>query len=251
MLFRSGGTSLALAVRVSGVADTSFPDGAPSAETADGAAAAQPEASGAGTEPENAPHLASGKVNAIVIADTDLMADRFWVQGQELLGQRIVVPTAQNAALILGALENLTGSDALIALRGRGVGDRPFTLVEKLRRDAERRYRETEQQLTNKLTNFQSELAKIESPETGAAILSGADQDAVEKFRAEMLTTRRELRDVRLALRRDIDRLDGWLKFANIALVPIIIAVGGVGWSLWRSRRRGGKDRNGRPEVRS
>jgi ABC-type uncharacterized transport system involved in gliding motility auxiliary subunit len=177
------------------------------------------------------------------------MADRFWVQGQEVLGQRVAVPTAQNAALILGALENLTGSDALIALRGRGVGDRPFTLVAELRRDAERRYRETEQQLTKKLTDLQGELAKIESPETGPAILTGAERNAAEKFRAEMLKTRRELRDVRLALRRDIDRLDGWLKFANIALVPLVIAAGGVGWSLWRSRRRNGK--KGRPEVRS
>ena len=32
-----------------------------------------------------------------------------------------------------------------------------------------------------------------------------------------MLTVRRELRDVKLALRQDIDRLDGWLKFVNIA----------------------------------
>ena len=70
-------------------------------------------------------------------------------------------------------------------------------------------------------------------------------------LRSEMLKTRRELRDVRLALRRDIDRLDGWLKFANIALLPIVIGVGVVGWSLWRSRRRNGKDRTGHSGVRS
>jgi len=243
--YEPGGTPLALAVRVSGEADSVFPDGPP--EDSSGAEAPASEKDGA--EPAQAPDLKSGKVNAIVIADTDMMADRFWIQGQEVLGQRIAVPTAQNAALILGALENLTGSDALIALRGRGVGDRPFTLVAELRRDAERRYRETEQQLTKKLTDLQAELAKIESPETGPAILTGAERNAAEKFRAEMLKTRRELRDVRLALRRDIDRLDGWLKFANIALVPLVIAAGGVGWSLWRSRRRNGK--KGHPEVRS
>ena len=61
---------------------------------------------------------------------------------------------------------------------------------------------------------------------------------AIEKFRNEILETRRELRDVKLALRWDIDRLDGWLKFANIALVPIAIGFGGLGWSLWRAHRR-------------
>jgi gliding motility-associatede transport system auxiliary component len=248
--YKPGGKPLILAVRVSGVADSAFPDGAPASDAKKGAADAAPSKDNGAAEPANGPRRESGKVNAIVIADSDLMADRFWVQGQEILGQRVVVPTAQNAALILGALENLTGSDALIALRGRGVGDRPFTLVEQLRRDAERRYRETEQQLTNKLKKLQGELAKIESPDTGTIVLTGAERDTAEKFRADMIKTRRELRDVRLALRRDIDRLDGWLKFANIALVPIAVAAGGVGWSLWRSRRRKDK-KKGHPEVRS
>jgi ABC-type uncharacterized transport system involved in gliding motility auxiliary subunit len=54
-----------------------------------------------------------------------------------------------------------------------------------------------------------------------------------------MLATRRELREVKRALREDIDRLDGWLKFANIALVPLLIGVGGVGWATLRRRREG------------
>ena len=52
-----------------------------------------------------------------------------------------------------------------------------------------------------------------------------------------MLATRRELREVKRALREDIDRLDGWLKFANIALVPLLIGVGGLGWAALRRRR--------------
>jgi ABC-type uncharacterized transport system involved in gliding motility auxiliary subunit len=52
-----------------------------------------------------------------------------------------------------------------------------------------------------------------------------------------MLSIRRELREVKRALRQDIDRLDGWLKFANIALVPLLIGIGGVAWTM-RHRRR-------------
>ena len=83
-----------------------------------------------------------------MIADTDLLADQFWAQKRELLGQEVIIPTSNNVSLVLGALENLSGSDALIALRGRGVKERPFTLVENLRRDAERQFREKEQALT-------------------------------------------------------------------------------------------------------
>ena len=68
-------------------------------------------------------------------------------------------------------------------------------------------------------------------------LLSESDRQAIDKFRADMLATRRELREVKRALREDIDRLDGWLKFANIALVPLLIGVGGLGWAAVRRRR--------------
>jgi len=237
--YKPGGTPLMLAARVSGEAKTAFPDGPPKADKAAGAA--KPDATEAKADADTKPiekPLASGKVNAIVIADTDLMADQFWVDRQQLMGQEIAVPTAQNAALIIGAIENLSGSDALIALRGRGVAERPFTLVQELQRDAERKFREKEQALTQKLTELQGKLAKLESSDKGQVILSDEEQKAANDFRAQMLKTRRELRDVKLALHRDIDRLDGWLKFTNIALVPLAIGIGGVGWSVWRTRTR-------------
>lgn len=246
--YEPGGNPLALAARVTGAVKSAFPDGAPGAtqaktpknEDGNGKDTEKKEAaaSGAGSSNTSQPHLASGNANVIVIADTDLMADRFWVEQGQLLGQSVVTPTAHNAALVIGALENLSGNDALIALRARGVTDRPFTLVEDLRRDAERQFREREEELTKKLQGLQQELAKIETSQGGSALLSEQERKAADRFRAEMLATRRALRDVKLALRRDIDRLDGWLKFANIALVPLAIGFGGVGWSLWRTRRR-------------
>ncbi|HXG79682.1 MAG TPA: Gldg family protein, partial [Methyloceanibacter sp.] len=226
--YKPGGKPFILVARISGEAKSAFPGGPPDAkkDAVAGEAAKSAEIDG-GEEAAKKPQLKSGSVNAIVIADTDMMADRFWVEERDLLGQSVVVPTAQNAALVIGALENLAGSDALIALRGRGVVDRPFTWVEDLRRNAERKFREKEQKLTQRLQELQTELAKLETPKEGVAALSAADTEAVNKFKAEMLKTRRELRDVKLALRRDIDRLDGWLKFANIALVPLLIGIGG------------------------
>ena len=72
---------------------------------------------------------------SIVIADTDLLNDQFWVEVREFLGQQVAIPNAHNVAFVLAALENLSGSDALISLRGRGISDRPFELVDELRRD--------------------------------------------------------------------------------------------------------------------
>jgi ABC-type uncharacterized transport system involved in gliding motility auxiliary subunit len=270
--YKPRGTPLVLAARIGGDAQSAFPDGPPrekakadeksKGDTADAGAKALEKQAGDADQAKPAPdaskkeaaangqavadkgksskptHYASGKVNAIVIADTDLMADQFWVNRRQLLGQEVVMPTAHNAALVVGALENLSGNDALISLRARGVSDRPFTLVEDLRRKSERKFREKEQALTQKLQDLQQQLSKLETTEGGAVLLSDEERKAADKFRAEMLTTRRQLRDVKLALRRDIDRLDGWLKFANIGLVPLMIGGAGVGIALWRTRRR-------------
>ena len=85
---------------------------------------------------------------------------------------------------------------------------------------------------------MQGQLTKLESAGEGSnIILSESDRQAIEKFRGDMLSIRRELREVKRALREDIDRLDGWLKFANIALVPLLIGIGGVGWAAARRRR--------------
>jgi ABC-type uncharacterized transport system involved in gliding motility auxiliary subunit len=251
--YKPGGKPLMLAARVAGEAKTTFPNGAPKADekkeekkddkTADGkdarpdAAAAKPE-----TKPEDKPgpgHVAQGRVNAIVIADTDIMADRFWVESRQMLGQDIVMPSAGNGSFIVGALENLTGSDALIALRGRGIKERKFTLVEELRRDAERQFREKEEALEAKLKGVQQQLEQLQtsSASSGKVVASEKEREAIEAFTNQMLETRRELRQVKLALGQNIQSLDGWLKFANIALVPLLIAAAGIGWTLLRSRR--------------
>ena len=257
--YKPEGKALILAARVAGTANSAFPDGAPKpakkeddkakdddkakqepgkeepkAEAKD----AKPKDEKAEAAPPAKPHKASGRVNAIVVADADLLNDQFWVEVREFLGQQMAIPNASNAAFVVNALDNLSGSESLIALRGRGAEDRPFKLVNELRRDAERRYREKEQALTAKLKDVQEQLAKLEKTgEGGAVLVSESDRQAIEKFRADMLATRRELREVKRALREDIDRLDGWLKFTNIALVPLLIGVGGLGWAAVRRRR--------------
>ncbi len=271
--YKPEGKPLVLAARVSGAASTAFPEGLPKAEAKPkeeppttpgvkevlkkGAAknadpksgepkSGEPkggEAKGSEKAGEPAtpakPGLASGNINVIVIADTDLLNDQFWVEVRDFLGQQVALPYAQNAAFVLAALDNLSGSDALISLRGRGISDRPFDLVERLRRDAERRFRDKEAALTAKLKEVQDQLSKLEKAGEGEnVVLSDKDRQAIDKFRAELLVTRRELREVKRELRKDIDQLDGTLKFVNIAGVPLLIGIGGIGWAAYRRRRK-------------
>ena len=257
--YKPEGKALMLAARVTGEASTAFPDGvakpAADKDAAKGEATAPPadgKAPDAKAEPQAEaaapikPARSSGRINVIVVADTDLLSDQFWVDTREFLGQQVAIPNASNAALVVNALDNLSGSDQLIGLRARGVEERPFKLVNELRREAEQRYREKEQLLTNKLKDVQGQLAKLESGEGGSTLLTESEKQTIEKFRSDLLATRRELREVKRALREDIDRLDGWLKFANIALVPLLIGFGGIGWAALQRRRHDSSAANDR-----
>jgi ABC-type uncharacterized transport system involved in gliding motility auxiliary subunit len=194
-------------------------------------------------EPTKAPpakHAASGKVNVIVVADTDFLHDQFWLEIREMLGQQLALPNAHNGAFVLAALENLTGSDALISLRGRGIADRPFDLVNDLRREAEMRFLNSELALTTRLKELRTKLANLQKEGGGdELVLSEKDHKEIEKFRAEVLATQRELRHVKRELRKDIDRLDGVLKFFNIAAVPLLIGLVSIGWAYRRRRPHG------------
>jgi ABC-type uncharacterized transport system involved in gliding motility auxiliary subunit len=259
--YKAGGAPLTIAARVSGEAKSAFPDGAPqpppqpaakdkadrkgqgnakAPEKAPVAKAAEtkvePEAAKTPAAPPAKAHIAGGKVNVIVVADTDFLQDQFWLDIREVLGQQMALPYAHNGAFVLAALENLTGSDALISLRARGVADRPFELVNQLRREAEARYLASEQALTGRLKELRTKLAGLQKEGSGELVLSDKDRQEIERFRGDLVETQRELRHVKRELRKDIDRLDGVLKFFNIAAVPLLIGLASVGWAYRRRR---------------
>jgi ABC-type uncharacterized transport system involved in gliding motility auxiliary subunit len=238
--YKRGGKALTLAARVSGDARSAFPDGRPpetkAPEDAGKDKAAPPPADKKAEAPAK-PHVANGKINLVVIADTDFLQDQFWVEVRDFLGQQVAVPNSHNAAFVLAALENLSGTDALISLRARGVTDRPFEMVNELRRDAEQRFRTKEEALTARLREVQTKLAGLEKQGSGDnVVLTEQERQEIEKFKMDMLSVRRDLREVKRELRKDIDRLDGVLKFANIAAVPLLIGFFGIAWAYRRRR---------------
>ena len=194
-------------------------------------------------KPEEKPHVASGRVNVVVVADADMLHDQFWVEVRDFLGQQVAIPQSHNAAFVVNALENLSGGEALAGLRGRGISERPFEKLVEIRRESEARFREKEEGLTAKLKDLQEKLSKLETRggEGGGPVqvlLSDKDKQAIETFKGEMLQVRSELRSVKAALRRDIDQLDRWLKITNIAAIPLLIGIGGLVFGLMQRRRR-------------
>ena len=227
--FKPENKKLMLAARVSGKAKTAFPDGPPKGV--------------AGLDVEVAPFIKESTkgINVIVVADTDILRDRLWVDRKDIFGNRTLVPHANNGDFLMNAIDNLGGSDALINLRGRNRPQRPFHLVQELRRDAEMQFRNKEKELQDKLIDIRAKLNKVLRREdaSGEVIMNAEEKESVDNFRTEMTGIRKELRDVQLALRQDIDKLDTWLKFINIAAIPLILLIiSVVAGTLRQSRRR-------------
>lgn len=244
--YQGGGERLMLAARVMGTVTTAFPDGPPPGDDP-GDGAAQPDDARDVTEsPERPAHLAqsAGPVNLIVIADTDLLRDEFWVTRQNLFGTSLLIPTAANSTLVINSLENLAGDENLISIRGRGGYSRPFTLLDDVRRDAELRFLQKEQELLDELRTTEQRLADLQQQQTQAdgLILSDEQRLELERFREQKVRIRRELRDVRRNLREDIESIQAWVRFANIALVPILIGIGGVAFAASRHAGRRASD---------
>ena len=217
--FKPGDQELVLAARISGPLKSAFGDKAPEDVTAEPA------------------HLAETKSPAqlIVVADTDLLDDRNWLSS---LGQQVSVPVADNANLVANALDYLLGSEALTSLRGREVTVRPFTKVAEIRRASEAQYRAKEQELLQRLNDLQGKLSSLRVGEgDDASLLSEAQRKEIDGFRTQLLETRRELRDVQLALRQDIERLRDRTRFLNIAAVPLLVAAAAIVIALLRRAR--------------
>jgi ABC-type uncharacterized transport system involved in gliding motility auxiliary subunit len=235
--FVKSGDRYTVAARVQGPIKSAFPAGAPVGPA---------PAPGTDVKPLP-PHLkeTKGPANIILVADSDIFNDSFWVEVQEFQGQRVPRPVADNGSFVLNAIENLTGSNDLISLRSRGSSNRPFTVVNNLRRRAEQNYLRREQQLQEKLTATQARLAELEgrrgaAPKPGAQpheILTPEQEAEIEKFRAELVETRTALRDVQRRLRTDIDRLGNWLAAINILLVPLMLCGTALVLTVFRRRK--------------
>ena len=161
----------------------------------------------------------------VILADTDMLYDEYWLK-YEQSGE--VLPIANNADFTVNLLEYLNGTEDLIGLRGKGVSSLPFVKVEKIQKEAEQKFRSKEQELLEKLNNYQSKLENIQKgsvEDGGKTLLTEKETLEIDKFREEMIFVRSELRKVQNALRKDIEKLDSILKFFNIFFVPILLII--------------------------
>jgi ABC-type uncharacterized transport system involved in gliding motility auxiliary subunit len=228
--FKPSGGPRVIAARVRGVLKSAF-------------AAAPPPPPGK-QPPTDVPAYkgqSDGPANLVVIADTDILADRFWVRLQDFFGQQEATPFSDNGPAIANLVGTLAGGDDLIGLRGRGASIRPFDVVDTMQRRAEAQYRQTEQTLQAHLTDTEKKLTELRAgggEQAKTAVITAEQRAAIDDLQKDIVATRTRLRGVQLELRREIDRLETWLRLFDIVLVPALLAIAAIALGIARNRRR-------------
>ena len=256
-LYQPGSESLTVAARISGNAKTAFPDFQPEvpadndqAQEATGVEGADSDAgettaaqAQSGAEYESAQtvlnQINSGEINVVVFADTDFLRDQFWVQIQNFLGNQLAVPSAGNGKLIANLVDQMSGSPDLISVRNRGSANRPFTLLESIRQNAEQNFLQKEQELIAELQATENKLVDLEQAKNSenSALLSTDQQNEVDNFTQKKIQIRKQLRQVRHSLQKDIETVETQVKVVNIAMIPFLIILVGLVTIFLKSRR--------------
>jgi len=224
--FKPSGQPMPLAVRLTGKFKTAFPEGLK--EEKDKPVAGTPAL------------RESGDNSVIVVADVDMLADGAAIDVQEVFGRRIVVPSNGNLAFAIGMVEQFAAGNDLISLRSRAAAFRPLTVVRELEAEAQKEYFGRIQSLEEEKQKTQARLQELQKAQGGAAkgaqILSPEQQAELERFKKTYVETNLALKELRKNLRQDAEALVFWTKLANIAVMPLLVALAGLLVAFLRRR---------------
>jgi len=243
-----------IAALVTGKFKTAFPNGAPKDESKkDEVAAVVPTATPKSDEKKDDakktsdappstsnPQLSASKSTStlLVIADTDFLFDDYSVRKFNVFGQTAAEPFNDNLAFAANSVEFLGGSPDLISIRGKGTSLRPFTVVRKMETDAQKEYQAKLTELDARLQQVQAKLSELQGKKgEGNRLVSTPEMTkAIEDFQKQQATIRGERREIRRALREDIDRLENKLLVINLLTTPLLVGAFGI-W-FYRARRK-------------
>lgn len=225
--FKPSGTEYELAIRLQGKFKTAFPDGKPAeAKPTD----EEKDAQAAKKDEKQSDSLKESKRDGVVvlIGDSDFIYDNFCVRVLPMFG--IAQPINGNLNLFQNVVEQLAGDSNLIGVRSRATIFRPFTVVQQKEAEAQQRFQNEITRLQSELEDTQRQINELQGrKEPGQRfILSKEQQDKIVEFRKKEADAKKNLKQVRKDLRREIDSLENTLKWTNIAGMPVLVSIAGL-----------------------
>lgn len=172
----------------------------------------------------------------MVFADVDFISDIVAYQ-QTFFGTAVV---GDNSNLVLNAIEDLSGSSALMAVRSRGQYSRPFTRVDAIEAAAEAKTADKETEIINQIKTFEQELnqklAAVDKKED--ELINKTILEEKQVIELKLRAKEKELRDVKMEKVKQIENLGNKLKnlctLPGPALILLIAVVLGLRRSFMR-----------------
>ena len=234
-------TRFPLAVRLTGKFKTAFPNGKPTASPAESSNPSATPTPTPASGPTPVPlKEATGEGVVVLIGDADFAFDTIAGSEQQVLNQTVFSPTNGNLNFIESSVEMLAGDSNLISIRSRASANRPFLVVNQMEAAAEQRYQSKIDELENSIAETRQKLAALQNsnPSDQKTVLSPQQQAEIKKFRENEAKSDKELKQVRKDLRQEIDSLQNTLKWINIAAMPLLVTLAGLGFAVFKRQRR-------------
>jgi ABC-type uncharacterized transport system involved in gliding motility auxiliary subunit len=179
---------------------------------------------------------ASADCVVAVFSDVDFISDNMAYQNS-FFGKVVV---GDNAALMLNAIDDLSGSSDLVSIRSRGNFKRPLTVVDEIEQQADEDTAKEVEKINLQIAGFQGELQKIVSSakEGDQEVIGSTITQRKKEVELKIHQAQRQLREIKAKRNERIDRLKKSLEMINMIAVPGVIFVLAVVLGVRRGIRK-------------
>ena len=225
--FRASGVAYALAIKLTGKFKTAFPDGPPA------------EGTNAVSRTTGFLKESTGDNTVILVGDADMLSDQFALRQVNSIFGNMAVELNDNLSFAQNAVGQMSGNSDLIAMRSRGVENRPFIVIKKMEAAAEMQYQGKIKELQDSLAATEQRLSELQQTKSQNQryILSPEQQAQIEAFQKQEAQARSDLKQVQKDLRQDVVSLQTHIEWLNIAAMPALVSVFGLGLAAWKRKR--------------
>ncbi len=232
--FKAAGTNYALAVRLTGIFKTAFPEGDPMDTGKTNSLA----------RTDDSLKLSKIPTSVVLVGDSDLLADDFSLRKTDSPFGELVNPMNANLDFAQNLVGQMAGDSSLIGLRSRASLSRPFTRVKQMEAAAEASGQAKIDALQQSLSDTQERLNELQQQKTDKdqrLILSPQQEAEIDNFRKQQAEVSRELRQAQKDLRREVVSLETRLTWLNILAMPFAVTAAGVAMAVVKRRKTSAK----------
>ncbi len=190
------------------------------------------------TEPNLVTGLTASKVESqvVIFSDVDFITDQI-AYDETFFG---TITVGDNANIVLNAIDTLSGSPDLIAVRSRGEITRGFKVVDQIEAEAEKSVQQQENSINAEIAAYSQQLEKILStaPQGQEEVIGSTLLQKRAELEVKIREAQKRLREVKRNSYQGIEKLGNRLRDLNTLPGPILILLLAVIIGIYRSTKK-------------